>query len=99
MEHRRGVDEAERHDHVLEVAERGLEGCLPLIPITDMDQVVGVSEIQLGVNTACWSDVKAASKRQGIPVTDSYVIETTVVNAQAQGAVLLLEEKETSSHR
>lgn len=41
-----GVRETERHHLVLEVSKGGVERCLPLIPLLNVDQVVSVSKVQ-----------------------------------------------------
>ena len=48
LEHSRGVGETERHNEILKTTQRGVEGGLPFIPLTDVDQMVGVAWIHFG---------------------------------------------------
>ena len=50
LEHSRSIGEPERHHQVFVMSCRGVEGRLPLIPLSDPHQMVGVAEIQLGVD-------------------------------------------------
>ena len=42
LENSRSVGEAEGHHQVLVVTSGGIERCLPLVPLADPDQVIGV---------------------------------------------------------
>ena len=48
LEDGRHVREAERHDEVLPVPRRRVEGRLPFVAFLNPHQVVGIPEIQLG---------------------------------------------------
>jgi len=48
LENCRGICESERHNQVLEVPRRCVEGCLPFNPLMNSDQMVCVAEIELG---------------------------------------------------
>ena len=45
LEHGWSISQAERHYLVLVVPRRGVEGRLPLVPLPDADQVVGISQV------------------------------------------------------
>lgn len=45
LKHYRGISQTKRHKHILEVTNWCVEGCLPLIFLSDSDKVVGVAEV------------------------------------------------------
>ncbi len=45
----RTVSKPEGHNQILVVPTSGGEGCFPLVPLSDANQVVGVVQVELGV--------------------------------------------------
>ena len=83
------------HQQVFPVFCWGIECCLPLIPLSNAHQVVGVVEVQLGEEGGTLQEFKGG-RHQGkrVPVLDGDVIDRTIVNARTQGPVLLPHEEE-----
>lgn len=47
LKHNRGISQIKRHKQVLKVTNWCVEGCLPLIFLSDSDKGVGVAEVLL----------------------------------------------------
>ena len=95
LEHRRGVDEPERHHAVLKMAVARPEGHLPLIALLDLDEVVRRPDVELGVHLRADQPVKRlVDQGQRVAVLPGEVVEPSIVDAQPQGAVLFLHKED-----
>lgn len=41
------------------MVRRGVEGCFPFVSFSDPDELVGITEVELGKDVAPWSSSKA----------------------------------------
>jgi hypothetical protein len=88
-----GVGEAERHDEAFEVTVAGAEGCLPLVAGLDAEEIIGAAEVDLGEDFGASEAVEGfRNEREGVAIFYSDAIEAPVVDAEAEGAVLFLDE-------
>ena len=100
LEGGRGVCQSKWHHKILKMAISGPEGCLPLIPILDAHQVVGSTEVNLGVHLGSPQPVKKrCDQGEGISVLLGDFIESSVVNTMAEGAILLLDKQDWGCSR
>lgn len=60
LEHGWGVGEGESRHQIFIMSCGSVEGCLPLIPLPDLDQMVGVAKIHLGENSRNLEQLKCA---------------------------------------
>lgn len=78
----------------------GVEGCFPLISITNTVKVIGVTEVQLGEYGGFVKRIKGSvDQRQWICVFHCDLVECLEINAGAQGAVLLPDKEESCPYR
>ena len=95
LEHCWGVDKPEQHHVVLKIAVARPEGCLPLVTLLDLDQVVRQPDVELGVHLHTNQPVKhLVDQGQRVVVLPGEVIELSIVDAQLQGAVLFLHKED-----
>lgn len=67
------------------MAQRGVEGHLPLVPLSDLHQMIGVVEVEFREDLGSVERGKhSAEEGQWILVLDSDLIEGSVVDAGAQ---------------
>lgn len=95
MESRRCVAEAERHDEVFEETHLGSESGFPLVARLDAQEIVDLGKVFAALNAV----EEVVDQRDGIAVLDGDGIESTVINAEAEFAVLLLDEKDGCGSR
>ena len=58
------------------------EGCLPLVPLRDPEQIIGVSDVQGRVVLSGVQLVQSfLNQRKGVSVLDRAVVESSVVDA------------------
>jgi hypothetical protein len=88
-----GIGEAERHDEAFEVTVAGAEGCLPLVAGLDAEEIIGAAEVDLGEDFGASEAVEGfRNEGEGVAIFYSDAIEAPVVDAEAEGAVLFLDE-------
>lgn len=93
----RGVHEAEGHDETLEVSISSAEGSLPLVTLFDADEVVSTAKVELGEDFCVLQAVEGlGNEREGVSVLDGDFVEAAIVDAEAEGAVLFLDEEDRS---
>ena len=81
MEGRRSVGESEGHDAPFERAVAGPKGGLPLVSGGDPNEIVGVSEVDLGIDPSLPRSVEEVrDERERIPILPSDFIEAPVVH-------------------
>ena len=82
------------------MAGRGIECCLPFVSFSDADQVVGVSEVQLGEDGRALQKLKGGSHQgKGVLVLNGNLVYAPIINARSQGSVLLPDKEESRSSR
>ena len=90
LEHCRCIGESEGDHKVFEVAQRSVEGCLPLIPLPDAHQMVGVSQVQLGEDGGITEGNECrAEEWQGVCIPGGDGVQAPVVHAGSQPSILL----------
>ena len=100
-----GVDEAERHDAPFEVCgaldrHRGGEGGGSTGRVLDEDLVVSLLQIYLGEDGGVREIMKEViDVGEGIAVTVSDRVQSAVINAEAEGAVLFGDHEEAGGPR
>ncbi|EJF57828.1 hypothetical protein DICSQDRAFT_68362 [Dichomitus squalens LYAD-421 SS1] len=94
----RGVGKSEGHYEPFKGSVAGPEGGLPLISGCNLDQVVSVPEIDLHIDPSLPGRVQeVGDQRERVTVLPGHLVEPTVINAESQGPVLLLDEEDRSS--
>lgn len=75
LENRWSIGEAKWHDEILEMPQVSVKRSLPLIPLPNADQMVGVAEVEFRKNNGTLQELKrGCQQREGVLVLDSYVI-------------------------
>ena len=89
------VREAERHDEVLPGPRRCVEGRLPFVTFLNPHKVLGIPEVQLGKDRRSLQEVKrSVHQRQRVAVAHRHAVDSPVIDAGHQGAVLLPYKEE-----
>ena len=87
------VGKAEGHDKPFKGAIAGPEGSLPFVSSGDPDKVVGVTEINLGVDTSFTGRVeKVGNEREWIAILFGDPIQTSEIDAEAERPILLFDK-------
>lgn len=83
------------HHQLYKMSSRGVEGSLPLITNPDLNQMVGIMEVELGKDGQLLQQLKCGGdERKGVAVLYGNIIEAPGVNAGPQSLILLLHQKE-----
>ena len=98
LERRGGVGESEGHDGVFEVAVAAAEGGLPFVSRGDPNEVVRAAEIEFGEEPSLGEAIEGfRDEWERVAVLEGKFVESSVVDAQPEGAVLLLDEQDGSA--
>ena len=90
-----GVVETKEHDCQFKESFVSDKGCLPLVAIFDVDVVVSPSNIKLGEMASILQFVyEVRDERRGVSITGGMLIEISVVLAEAEFTVFLLDKEE-----
>lgn len=82
LKHDWSVCEPKRHDLLLEVTDRGLEGSLPLVTAADPDEMISIAKVELGKDLCPLELGKGTIKQQEqVFVTGCDIVEAAVVDA------------------
>ena len=93
LERGRGVSKAFGDDQPLEGTITGTECRLPLISLSDPDQVVSMAEVDFGIDPGLAGGVeKVGDEGKGIMVLFRDLVESPEVDTKSQRPVLLLDE-------
>ena len=93
-----GVGEAKGHDSVLKVAITGAKRSFWYVVGVDADLVVAVAQVNLGKNGGPMETVEEfVNTREWVAVFYGNIVEGTVVDAKAEGAILLADKKNRSA--
>ena len=93
LEHSRSIGKSHQHDQELKGAVSHLEDCLPLVASCDVNIVVASAEVELGVDLCTAKLIKeGGDKWDQVPILLSDLVEVSEVNAELQGAILLLRK-------
>jgi hypothetical protein len=77
------------------VAVAGAEGGLPLVACLDAEEVVGTPKVDLGEDLGASKAIEGfRDEREGVAIFYGDAVEASVVNAEAEGAVLFLHEQD-----
>jgi hypothetical protein len=83
----------ERHNAPFEGAIAGPEGGLPFVAFTDSHQMIGMAEINLGVDPCLFGTLEeVGDARKRVAVFLGEFVETAEVNAEMESTVLLSAE-------
>ena len=94
LEGGRCIGEAERHDIPFKQTIAGPEGCLPFVTFSDTDKVIGMAEIDLGVDAGFAGSIQEiGDERKGISVLLGDAVETSEVNTEMERAILFLTKR------
>ena len=94
----RSVGEAEGHDGVFEVAVAASEGGLPFVSRGDPNEVVRAAEIGFGEEPSLGEAIEGfRDEWERVAVLEGKFVESPVVDAQPEGAVLLLDKQDGSA--
>ena len=94
MEHCRGVGKSERHYQPFKRAVASAERRLPFVSGCDADQIIRMSEVDLGVDPSLPRCIqKIGDKWEWIPVLPSDLVESSVIDTETERTVLLLDEE------
>lgn len=76
------------------MAQRGVEFHLPLVPLSDLHQMIGVAEVEFREDLGSVEQGEhSIEEGQWILVLDSDLIEVSVVDAETQRAIFLLHKR------
>ena len=96
----RGIGKSKWHHQPFERAVAGAERSLSFVSWCNADQVVRVAEIYLGIDPGfSWSVQEIGDERKWVVVLLGNAVQRTEIHAEAQGAILLLDEEDRSSVR
>ena len=94
----RGVGKSEVHNTPLKRAISSVERGFPFVTFTDPDKVIGMPEINFGeVTSFLWTIQEIGDLGERILVFLHNLIQATEIDAEAEGAILLLDEEYRSS--
>ena len=94
LESSRSIGEAEVHDHKIKGTIMSSEGGFPFITRSDVDEVVGTMEVNLGVDGGGAEAIKEVGNEQKwVSVFLGDGIKTMPINTKTERAVLLFDEK------
>ena len=78
------------------MSQRCVEGRLPLIPLLDSDQVIGIAKIQLGKHGGFVERLECrVNEGERVFVLDGYIVQAPVVNAWPEYLVFLENKEKT----
>ena len=78
----------------------GVEASLPLVPLSNADQVIDITKVKLGEDLGLLKLVEYRGHEwEWISILDCDVVQWAVVDARMQRSVLLSHEEETGSRR
>ena len=76
LEDGRGVLQPERHDEVFKVPQVGVKSRLPFVPLSDMNQVVRVMQVELSEHHGVRKGFKSGAKEwNGVFILNSYLVK------------------------
>lgn len=76
------------------VSQVCIECCLPLIFLSDLDQMVGIAYVWFSEDGGFLEQFESRrDEREGVPIFDSNAFQTTVVNIGPQAPVLLTDKE------
>lgn len=85
-----GTRESIYHHQVFIVACGGAECCLPIVPLSDANQVVGAAAVEFGEDMRRSKLLMSLwEKIQGISVLNCYLVQSPVINAGSKSAPFL----------
>ncbi|KIK14813.1 hypothetical protein PISMIDRAFT_642001, partial [Pisolithus microcarpus 441] len=89
------LSETKRHDSPLIGPIAGVKSGLPFITIGDVDEVVGMVEVNFGVNLCmAWGTKKVGDQWQQVVVLLSDLVKALEINTELEGAILLFYKKD-----
>ena len=84
------IGKSEGHNRPFKRTIAGLEHGFPFITVHNMDEVIGMSEINGGIDTGfTHSGKEVGNEQKGISVFFGYFIETSKIYAEAEGLSFL----------
>ena len=90
LESCRSIGKSEWHNKPFKITVVGAESSFPFITIRNMDEVIGMSEINGGIDTGfTCSGKEVGNERKGISVPFGYFIETSEIYAEAENFIFL----------
>ena len=96
----RGVGKSERHNTPLKGAISSAEHSFPFVTFMDLDKVIGMPEINFGEVMSFLQTVQEIrDSGERILVFLCNLVQATEINAEAEGAILLLDKEYRSSTR
>lgn len=97
LKYHRSIGQTKRYNQILIMPGGGVESRFPLVALLDVDQVIGVAEVQIGKDLIILQEFKGrGEERQRIAILNCNVIKATVINAWTETPVLLTNEEEIS---
>ena len=93
-----GVGHAEEHDGRFIKSSVGDEGGFPLVAFLNSDIVISPLYIKLGEDLGIFKFVdEVGNQGEGVCISDSMVVEVSVILARSEASVLFLDEEERGS--
>ena len=93
-----GVRQPEWHDEPFEGTITCMEGCLQFVSFGNAHKVIGVSEVDFGVDVSIAGSIeKVGDEWKWVTVFLCEFVKTAVVYTKTEGAILLFDEKDRSS--
>src|SRR6478752_8408428 len=90
-----GVGQSEGHNAILVVAIARTKGRFPFVAVRDPHKVVAAAEINLGEHLGRPEAVDGfADQRERVAVLDGDLVESAVVDTEAEAAVALLDKQD-----
>ncbi|KXN84319.1 hypothetical protein AN958_12756 [Leucoagaricus sp. SymC.cos] len=100
LESSRSISETKRHYQPFEGTIAGPKSSFPLIAFIDMDKIVGMLQVYLGVQAGFAGSIQEIrNKREWVAILFGNVVETTEIDAKMQGTVFFLNKKNRSTMR
>ena len=94
------IGETLRHDEPFEGSISRSEGCLPFISGGDPDEMIGVLEVDLGINSRGSGTVQEiGDEGERITVLFGDAVESAEVHAEPQRTILFLDKEDRSTMR
>ena len=90
LESCRSIGKSKGHNKPFKRTIAGSECSFPFITIRNMDKVIGMSEVNSGIDTGfTHSGKEVGNERKGISVFFGYFIETSEIYAEVEGFIFL----------
>ena len=84
------IGKSEGHNKPFKRTVAGVESSFPFITICNTDEVIGVSEINGGIDMGfTCSGKEVGNEQKGISILFGYFIETSEIYAEAEGFIFL----------